>query len=64
MSVHTRPRLALLLSIGVGMLLLTIMPAQGELFTALVHMEGLLDLETELLGSLNSYITAEKERYS
>ena len=35
---------------------------EGELFTALVHMEGLLDLERELLGSLNSYIVAEKER--
>ena len=35
---------------------------EGELFTALVHMEGLLDLERELLGSLNSYIVAEKEK--
>lgn len=34
-----------------------------ELFTALVHMEGLLDLEVELLATLNSYITAEKLRY-
>ena len=33
-----------------------------ELFTALVHMEGLLHLEEELLSSLNSYITTEKER--
>ncbi len=33
-----------------------------ELFTAIVHMEGLLELEEELLFSLNSYITAEKKR--
>jgi len=38
-------------------------PVQGEMFTALVHMEGLMELETELLGSLNSYIAAEKQRY-
>ena len=37
-------------------------PGSCELFTALVHMEGLLDLEVELLASLNSYITAEKQR--
>ena len=37
-------------------------PVKGELFTALVHMEGLLDLERELLASLNAYIVAEKER--
>lgn len=36
--------------------------SQAELFTALVHMEGLLELEANLLGSLNSYIVAEKER--
>lgn len=40
-----------------------LVPSEGELFTALVHMEGLLQLEMELLASLNSYITAEKERY-
>ena len=36
--------------------------AQCELFTALVHMEGLLNLERELLQSLNAYIHAEKQR--
>ena len=36
--------------------------AQCELFTALVHMEGLLNLEQELLGGLNAYIHAEKQR--
>ena len=36
--------------------------AQCELFTALVHLEGLLNLEQELLSSLNSYIHAEKLR--
>ena len=54
------------LSLGASILLLMQMalnPVSGELFTALVHMEGLLDLERELLGSLNAYITAEKERY-
>ncbi len=53
------------LSVGVIVLLLAkvaVLPASAELFTALVHMEGLLDLETELLASLNSYITAERER--
>ena len=36
--------------------------ARGEMFTALVHMEGLLDLEKDLLRGLNEYITAEKRR--
>ena len=36
--------------------------AQCELFTALVHMEGLLNLEQELLQGLNAYIHAEKQR--
>ena len=55
-----------LLSVGMSVLILaqvSVMPASSELFTALVHMEGLLDLEMELLGSLNSYITTERERY-
>lgn len=55
------------LSAALHLMLLTqifIPPTHGELFTALVHMEGLLDLEVELLGSLNSYITAERERYT
>ena len=34
-----------------------------ELFTAIVHMEGLLSLERGLMEGLNEYITAEKERY-
>ena len=37
--------------------------AQCELFTAIVHMEGLLELEQELLRGLNSYIHSEKLRY-
>ena len=56
---------SLMLSARISVLLfiqVAIIPARGELFTALVHMEGLLDLEMELLGTLNSYITAEKER--
>ena len=48
-------RSVLLLVIGVGAVC-------GEVFTALVHMEGLLELEGELLASLNSYITAERQR--
>ena len=36
--------------------------AQSELFTALVHMEGLLNLEQDLLQGLNAYIYAEKQR--
>lgn len=34
----------------------------GEMFTALTHMEGLLDLEGDLLYGLNAYIAAEKQR--
>ena len=51
--------------VALGVLLLTstfIEHAECELFTAIAHMEGLLGLETELLQSLNSYITAEKQR--
>lgn len=44
------------------MSVMVISPAKSEVFTALVHMEGLMELEVELLGSLNSYITAEKQR--
>ena len=53
------------LTVMATMLLLgsmTIEHAQCELFTALVHMEGLLNLEQELLHSLNAYINAEKLR--
>ncbi len=49
-----------LLTLLVGALLLGV--AQCELFTAIAHMEGLLGLESELLTSLNSYITREKGR--
>ena len=35
---------------------------RGELFSAIVHMKDLLDLEKDLLGSLTDYISAEKER--
>ena len=37
--------------------------ASGSGFEALVHMEELLKLESELLSGLNEYITAEKRRY-
>ena len=36
--------------------------SRGELFTAIVHMEGLLHLERELLSGLNEYIVAERAR--
>lgn len=36
---------------------------KSEVFTALIHMEGLLHLERQLLGVLNEYITAEKSRF-
>lgn len=50
--------------LGISLILLgqVMIPTPCEVFTALVHMEELLDLEVELLASLNSYITAEKER--
>ena len=53
------------LSVMATLLLLsgmTIERAECELFTALVHMEGLLNLEQELLRGLNSYIHAERLR--
>ena len=53
-------RMARLLTLLLGALLLGV--AQCELFTAIAHMEGLLGLESELLTSLNSYITREKGR--
>ena len=40
-----------------------VVPGRCELFTALAHMVDLLQLEVELSLSLNSYITAEKERF-
>ena len=53
------------LTVAITVLLLggfAIEHAQCELFTALVHMEGLLNLEHELLHGLNAYIHAEKQR--
>ena len=35
---------------------------RAELFTALVHMEGLVELEGELASELRSYIRREKDR--
>lgn len=37
-------------------------PSSSEVFTAVVHMEGLLELERELLGDLRSYMAAERAR--
>ena len=36
--------------------------SNGEMFTAVTHMEGLLELEGDLLNGLNAYIVAEKQR--
>lgn len=41
---------------------LLLSPSRGEVFTALVHMEGLLSLEKDLLQGLNSYIAQERRR--
>ena len=35
---------------------------RGELFTAITHMEGLINLERNLLHGLNAYLTAERAR--
>ena len=42
-----------------------VLPVPGvraEVFTALVHMEGLVSLEKELLGGLESYLELERQR--
>jgi len=57
-------KVRLLIVAVVSLLLLSPVPSSGEVFTALVHMEGLLELEKELLGVLNSYITQEKKRWA
>ena len=42
---------------------LAVLPrTRGEVFTAVVHMEGLMELERDLLKGLNAYIVAEKRR--
>lgn len=35
---------------------------RGEVFTALVHMEGLVALEKELLSGLDGYLELERQR--
>lgn len=42
--------------------LLPRVPVRAEMFTALVHMEGLVALEKELLAGLESYLQVERER--
>lgn len=42
--------------------LLPSVPVRAEMFTALVHMEGLVALEKELLAGLESYLQVERER--
>jgi prolyl 4-hydroxylase len=44
------------------MVALSLPRCNGEMFTALIHMEGLLGLERELLHQLNTYIVTEKNR--
>ena len=50
--------------LGVVLLLMLLsLPAiNGELFTAITHMEGLVNLERNLLQGLNAYLTAERAR--
>ena len=43
-------------------LLLLLQPLQGELFTALVDMEGLVATELELVRHLENYIQSEETR--
>ena len=35
---------------------------KAEVFTALVHMEGLISLEKELLAGLDTYLDMERKR--
>jgi prolyl 4-hydroxylase len=44
--------------------LVTIPVISGELFTALVHLEKLLNTEKQIVGSLEEYITSEEQRLS
>ena len=44
------------------MSLLSLSTIRGELFTAITHMEGLVNLERDLLQGLNAYLTAERTR--
>ena len=48
-----------------GLAILVVLPrsaVRAEVFTALVHMEGLVTLEKELLGGLESYLDMERKR--
>ena len=44
------------------LLLVSLYTANGEVFTAITHMEGLVGLEKNLLQGLNAYLTAERAR--
>ena len=46
----------------VGMLLACSLAVKGEVFTALVHMEGLVSGERQLVESLNLYINQERKK--
>lgn len=46
----------------VGVLLACSLAVSGEVFTALVHMEGLVSAERQLVESLNMYINQERKR--
>ena len=49
--------------VKVAMLIATLLVcSRGEVFTALIHMEGLVSAEEQLFGALNAYISKEKER--
>ncbi|CAI8018519.1 Prolyl 4-hydroxylase subunit alpha-2 [Geodia barretti] len=46
----------------VTVVVLPVPGVRAEVFTALVHMEGLVSLEKELLGGLESYLELERQR--
>ena len=49
--------------VTVTLLLFLVYQGKSEVFTAVSHMEGLVNIEKDLLSGLNSYINSEKERY-
>ena len=57
--------MALGVSVCVLAIAIVVLPratVRAEMFTALVHMEGLVALEKELLGGLEAYLDQERER--
>ena len=48
--------------VTVTLSLFLVYQGKSEVFTAVSHMEGLVNIEKDLLSGLNSYINSEKER--